>query len=207
MEFIRDNFFMIGDFLDIFLTIAFICLVFSILNVVKSVHIKIGENIEINPKRKKLKIKYFTTAPDLYPDLNDNFAYDYAACFDLLSNDEITIDPWKIGSVDTGLIFCLPFEYELQARPKSGLSKKGCHIELGTIDGDYRGKVFATIYNFSDEPIVIKRGQKVCQGRIDKLTFIPRYGDKFIKVKSVDDFDPELKCTSRGEKGFGSTGV
>lgn len=206
MDFIYENFYNIGDALDLLLTITFIYLVFCIISIIKNINIKIGNKIEINPK-KHLEIKYFTTAPDLYPDLNDNFAYDFAACFDLLSNNEVTIDPWKISSVDTGLIFCLPFEYELQARPKSGLSKKGCHIELGTIDGDYRGKVFATIYNFSDEPIVIKRGQKVCQGRIDKLSFIPRNGDKFIKVKSVDDFDPELKCTSRGDKGFGSTGV
>lgn len=206
MDFICENFYIIGDVLDLLLTVTFIYLIFCIVSIVKNINIKIGNRIEINPK-KHLEIKYYTTAPDLYPDLNDNFAYDYAACFDLLSNDEITIEPWKIGSVDTGLIFCLPFEYELQARPKSGLSKKGCHIELGTIDGDYRGKVFATIYNFSDEPIVIKRGQKVCQGRIDKLSFIPRNGDKFVKVKSVDDFDPELKCTSRGENGFGSSGV
>ena len=206
MDFICENFYIIGDILDVLLTVTFIYLIFCIVSTVKNINIKIGNRIEINPK-KHLEIKYYTTVPDLYPDLNDNFAYDYAACFDLLSNDEITIDPWKIGSVDTGLIFCLPFEYELQARPKSGLSKKGCHIELGTIDGDYRGKVFATIYNFSDEPIVIKRGQKVCQGRIDKLSFIPRNGDKFVKVKSVDDFDPELKCTSRGENGFGSSGV
>jgi len=207
MELIRDIFFVIRDFLDIFLTIAFICLVFYVLSVIKNIHIKIGENIEINPKRKKLKIKYFTTAPDLYPDLNDNFAYDYAACFDLLANEDITIEPRKIGSVDTGLIFCLPFDYELQARPKSGRSKNGCHVELGTIDGDYRGIVFATIYNFTDEQIVIKRGEKICQGRIDKLSFIPRNGDKFIRVKSTDDFDPELRNTSRGDKGFGSSGV
>ena len=206
MDFICENFYIIGDILDLLLTVTFIYLVFCIISIVKNINIKVGNKIEIKSK-KHLEIKYCTTAPDLYPDLNDNFAYDYAACFDLLSNDEIAINPWKIGSVDTGLIFCLPFEYELQARPKSGLSKKGCHIELGTIDGDYRGKVFATIYNFSDEPIVIKRGQKICQGRIDKLSFIPRNGDKFIKVKSVDDFDPELKCTSRGENGFGSSGV
>ena len=31
--------------------------------------------------------------------------------------------------------------------------------------------VFATIYNFTDKQIVIKRGEKICQGRIDKLSF------------------------------------
>ena len=205
MNFICENFYIIGDILDLLLTIAFIYLVFSIISSIKNINIKIGNRIEINPK-KHLEIKYYTSSPDLYPDLNKNFAYDYAACFDILANEDITIEPWKIGSVDTGLIFCLPFEYELQARPKSGKSKEGCHIELGTIDGDYRGVVFATIYNFTDQPITIKRGNKICQGRIDKLTFIPRNGDKFIRVNSVDEFDPDLKNTSRGDKGFGSTG-
>ena len=206
MDFICENFYVIGDVLDLLLTIAFIYLVFCIISSIKNINIKIGDKIEINPK-KHLEIKYYTTAPDLYPDLNNNFAYDFAACFDLLANEDITIEPRKIGSVDTGLIFCLPFDYELQARPKSGRSRKGCHVELGTIDGDYRGIVFATIYNFTDEQIIIKRGEKICQGRIDKLSFIPRNGDKFIRVNSTDEFDPELKNTSRGDKGFGSTGV
>ena len=206
MDFICENFHIIGDVLDLLLTITFIYLVFCIISTVKNINIKIGNKIEINPK-KHLEIKYYTTAPDLYPDLNNNFAYEYAACFDLLANEDITIEPRKIGSVNTGLIFCLPFDYELQARPKSGRSKEGCHVELGTIDGDYRGIIFATIYNFSDEQIVIKRGEKICQGRIDKLSFIPRNGDKFIKVKSIDEFDPELRNTSRGDKGFGSSGV
>lgn len=206
MEFICKNFYIISNILDLFLSVAFIYLVFCIISIIKNINIKIGNKIEINPK-KHLEIKYYTTAPDLYPDLNNNFAYDFAACFDLLANEDITIEPRKIGSVDTGLIFCLPFDYELQARPKSGRSKEGCHVELGTIDGDYRGIVFATIYNFTDEQIVIKRGEKICQGRIDKLSFIPRNGDKFIKVKSTDEFDPELKNTSRGDKGFGSSGI
>ena len=201
MELIHEVFLALSDFFDLLLTIAFIYLIFVIIAKIKSKDIKVKTK-----SNKCLEIKYCTTAPDLYPDLNKNFAYDYAACFDLLAAEDITIEPRKIGSVNTGLIFCLPFEYELQARPKSGKSREGCHVELGTIDGDYRGEVFATIYNFTDEPIEIKRGNKICQGRIDKLTFIPRNGDKFIKVNSVDNFDPELKHTSRGDKGFGSSG-
>ena len=200
MEFISNIFTIISVISNIVLIAIFLFLIINKIILSKDIVLK-------SDVKKRLEIKYFTTAPDLYPDLNDNFAYDYAACFDLLANEDITIEPRKIGSVDTGLIFCLPFDYELQARPKSGRSKDGCHVELGTIDGDYRGVVFATIYNFTDEQIVIKRGEKICQGRIDKLSFIPRNGDRFIKVKSTDEFDPELRNTSRGDKGFGSTGV
>lgn len=200
MNFISDIFIIIGTISNIVLIVIFLFLIIN--KVILSKYIVFKSDI-----KKHLKIKYCTTAPDLYPDLNKNFAYDYAACFDLLANEDITIEPRKIGSVDTGLIFCLPFDYELQARPKSGRSKDGCHVELGTIDGDYRGVVFATIYNFTDEQIVIKRGEKICQGRIDKLSFIPRNGDRFIKVKSTDEFDPKLKNTSRGDKGFGSSGI
>lgn len=200
MEFISNIFSIISVISNIVLIAIFLFLIINKIILSKDIVFK-------SDSKKHLEIKYFTTAPDLYPDLNDNFAYDYAACFDLLANEDITIEPRKIGSVNTGLIFCLPFDYELQARPKSGRSKEGCHVELGTIDGDYRGIVFATIYNFTDEQIVIKRGEKICQGRIDKLSFIPRNGDRFIKVKSTDEFDPELRNTSRGDKGFGSSGV
>ena len=164
------------------------------------------ERINKEKKRKSKKIKYYSTAPDIYPDLNKNFAYNYAACFDILAAQDMKIEPRSIGTIDTGLVFCLPFELELQVRPKSGRSKDGVHIELGTIDGDYRGNIFATIYNFTDDEINIKRGEKICQGRIDELTFMPFKGDKFIKVNSLDEFDPELKTTLRGSSGFGSSG-
>lgn len=200
MDFISKIFAIISIISNIVLITIFLILISNKIILSKDIVLK-------SDVKKHLEIKYYTTAPDLYPDLNKNFAYDYAACFDLLANEDITIEPRKIGSVDTGLVFCLPFDYELQARPKSGRSKKGCHVELGTIDGDYRGIVFATIYNFTDEQIVIKRGEKICQGRIDKLSFIPRNGDRFIKVESIDDFDPKLKNTSRGDKGFGSSGI
>lgn len=201
MELVHEGLLALNEFFDLLLTTAFIYLIFVVITKM------VNKDINIKTKSNKcLEIKYCTTAPDLYPDLNKNFAYDYAACFDLLAAEDITIEPRKIGSVNTGLIFCLPFEYELQVRPKSGKSREGCHVELGTIDGDYRGEVFATIYNFTDDSIMIKRGDKICQGRIDKLTFIPQNGDKFIKVDSIDDFDPELKDTSRGDKGFGSSG-
>lgn len=200
MDFISKIFAIISIISNIVLITIFLFLISNKIILSKDIVLK-------SDVKKHLEIKYYTTAPDLYPDLNKNFAYDYAACFDLLANEDVIIEPRKIGSVDTGLVFCLPFDYELQARPKSGRSKKGCHVELGTIDGDYRGIVFATIYNFTDEQIIIKRGEKICQGRIDKLSFIPRNGDKFIKVKSVNDFDPELRNTSRGDRGFGSSGV
>lgn len=202
MDFINKIYAIICIISNIVLIIIFLFLISN--KIILSKDMVLKTNIK---NKKHLEIKYYTTAPDLYPDLNDNFAYDYAACFDLLANEDILIEPRKIGSVDTGLVFCLPFDYELQARPKSGRSKKGCHVELGTIDGDYRGIVFATIYNFTDEQIIIKRGEKICQGRIDKLSFIPRNGDKFIKVKSVNDFDPELRNTFRGDRGFGSSGI
>ena len=74
MEFICKIFYTIGDILDLFLTIAFIYLVFCIVSIIKNINIKISNKFEINSK-KHLEIKYYTTAPDLYPDLNNSFAF------------------------------------------------------------------------------------------------------------------------------------
>ncbi len=56
---------------------------------------------------------------------------------------EITIPKGKIILVTTNLSVEIPFGYELQVRPRSGLAAKhgiGILNSPGTIDSDYRGE-------------------------------------------------------------------
>ena len=153
-------------------------------------------------------IKYYSRDKNLHQNLNENFAYDYASCFDIQSaEDKIVIEPGKSRTIKTGLYFCLPFDLELQIRPKSGISKKQVEVCLGTVDGDYRGEIGVTIYNLSDEPYTIEYGDKIAQCHIAKITFNPSLGDKFTRVDSLLDFPPELREAKRGENGFGSSGI
>lgn len=80
--------------------------------------------------------------------------------------------------------------------PRSGLSLKyGIHIGAGVIDSDYRGNVGVLLFNLSDTPFYVNKGDRIAQLVIKKY--------EKVKVEEVE----ELEDSSRGQGGFGSTGV
>ena len=120
---------------------------------------------------------------------------DLCAC---LGNDTLVIDPHKWAMVPTGIAIALPVGFEAQVRPRSGLAaKKGITVlnSPGTVDSDYRGEVRVILINHSDEPFVIKDGDRIAQ------MVIARHESACFEV--VDSLDE----TERGAGGFGSTGV
>ena len=103
---------------------------------------------------------------------------------------------WKL--VPTGLAIAIPEGYEGQVRPRSGLALKhgiGLLNAPGTIDADYRGEVGIILFNFSDQPFVIHRGDRIAQ-----LVFAKLEKAKFVKIDVLSE-------TARGAGGFGHTGV
>ena len=85
--------------------------------------------------------------------------------------------------------------YWLQIMPRSGLGfKKGLQPHLGVIDNQYRGDLAVKLYNFSDNPASIKKGDRIAQLVIHKLN----QGN----FELVDD----ISSTDRGDRGFGSSG-
>src|SRR5438045_2161088 len=52
--------------------------------------------------------------------------------------------------VPTGLALETPAGFDVQVRPRSGLSLKGVGVAFGTIDPDYRGEVLVTMWTFGD---------------------------------------------------------
>lgn len=88
----------------------------------------------------------------------------------------------------------LPCDYEAVIRPRSGLSKEGIDISVGTIDTNYRGEVMACVCNTLDEDFRIEEGDRICQLAIRKTPMI--------EWEIVD----ELSETERGANGFGSSG-
>jgi dUTP pyrophosphatase len=103
---------------------------------------------------------------------------------------------WKL--VPTGIAIAIPEGYEGQVRPRSGLSLKfgiGMLNAPGTIDADYRGEVGVILFNFSDKPFTVRRGDRIAQ-----LVFSKIEKAKFVKVDSLSE-------TTRGAGGFGHTGV
>lgn len=121
---------------------------------------------------------------------------DVKAC--LPERGVMTIAPGKRVLVPTGLAFEIPPGFEIQVRPRSGLSLKTPLLVVnapGTIDADYRGEVQIIIGNMGSEPFEIEHGLRLAQ-----LVLSPVWQAKFIEVKDLSD-------TARGAGGFGSTGV
>ena len=92
----------------------------------------------------------------------------------------------------------LPIGYEAQVRPRSGLAaKKGITVlnAPGTIDADYRGEIGVILVNLSNEDFTIENGERIAQ-----LVIAKHERAELIEVET-------LTQTSRGEGGFGSTGI
>jgi dUTP pyrophosphatase len=110
----------------------------------------------------------------------------------------VIIEPMQRLLIPTGLIFEIPYGYEIQIRPRSGLAYKFGITVLnapGTIDADYRGEVGIILINLSNDPFTINRGERIAQA-----VFARVQSPNFFERKSLSD-------TSRGSGGFGHTGV
>ena len=110
----------------------------------------------------------------------------------------ITLNPGQRNLIPTGLKIALPHGYEAQVRPRSGLAYKHGITVLnspGTIDADYRGDVGVILINHGSESFTIENGERIAQLIIAK----------FVQIEWDEVND--LSITSRGEDGFGSTGV
>ena len=113
-------------------------------------------------------------------------------------NRKIIISPRKAEMIPTGIAISVPFGYEAQIRPRSGLAAKNGITVLnspGTIDSDYRGEILVMLINHSNKDFKILRGMRIAQMVISKI-------EQFNLI-SVD----ELDTTYRGKDGFGSTGI
>lgn len=120
-----------------------------------------------------------------------------AAGFDLAASSRVVIEPGETKIVPTGLVFEVPQGWELQVRPRSGLSyKTGLRVtnSPGTVDSDYRGEVGVIIQNTGDTVAIIETYDRIAQGVI-----CPIIQAEFEEVENVSE-------TQRGDGAFGSTG-
>ena len=129
------------------------------------------------------------------------YAHPTDAGADVCAVEETKIEPGETKIVKTGIAVAIPVGYEIQVRPRSGLSlKSGLRIANapGTIDTDYRGEIGIIMTNTGDIPYVIDKGMKIAQLVISQ---VPRI--KWDEVETIE----ALGTTERGEGGFGSTGT
>ena len=89
----------------------------------------------------------------------------------------------------------IPCGYFGKIYPRSSLLKKHfVSCDAGVIDSDFCGTVLILMINNSNDPILIKPGQRIAQIVFHK---------KEVVFKNVNC----LSSTERGAGGFGSTGI
>lgn len=146
-----------------------------------------------------LELKYILS-PEFIDSYEIKTAYKHDAGFDLKADlpETISLRQGEYALIPTGLKIAIPVGYEGQVRPRSGLAAKhGISVvnSPGTIDSEYRGEVKVILINHGSKTIVISPEDKIAQ-----LVICPIPKVNFKKVT-------QLPPSSRGEKGFGSSGV
>ncbi len=113
-------------------------------------------------------------------------------------DEPVVLQPGERRRISTGIRIALPPGYEAQIRPRSGLADRfGLSMvnTPGTIDSDYRGVVQVILINLGQEPVTIRRGDRIAQMVIAPV------------VHAVWQEVAQLPATERAEGGFGSTGI
>ena len=109
----------------------------------------------------------------------------------------LQLEPGARALVPTGLAMALPPGFEAQVRPRSGLAARHgitCLNSPGTIDSDYRGEIQVLLINLGQEPVEIRRGDRIAQ-----IVVAPVSQAHWTETEALDE-------TPRGVGGFGSTG-
>ena len=149
-------------------------------------------DLALNP-RERIGVKIQLINPDAQI---PKYAHDSDAGADIFAVEEVSLPPHTTKVIPTGIKIAIPAGYEIQIRPRSGLSLKTplrVANAPGTIDANYRGEVGVIIENTGNLTQVIKKGDKIAQMLIAPTPMI-----RWEQVETLDE-------TDRGGNGFGST--
>jgi dUTP pyrophosphatase len=117
------------------------------------------------------------------------------AGLDLFAVADRDLAPGEVFAVPTGIQVAVPPGHVGLVWDKSGISLNRVHRLAGVIDAGYRGEVQVVMINLGGTPFAIRKGMKIAQVLVQPVTSV-----------TVVESD-ELDDTSRGQGGFGSTGL
>ena len=110
----------------------------------------------------------------------------------------VQLAPGERRLIPTGLALEIPYGWEGQVRPRSGLALRyGVTVANapGTIDSDYRGEVCVILLNLGQDTFTVERGDRIAQ-----LILAPVSCVTWEEVEDLED-------SHRSDGGFGSTGT
>ena len=141
------------------------------------------------------RISFKKTHPDaVLPASNNSDVTLGDSGYDLVAVEDTSIS--RCGVVPVGLTLAhIEPGFWFRIEPRSGLGFKH-HIQphLGVIDNEYRGDLGVKLYNFGTKQYEVKKGDRIAQLVVYRL------------FKPVMEWADEVEETSRGDKGFGSSG-
>jgi len=112
----------------------------------------------------------------------------------------VTLKPFEIALIPTGIYVDIPDNYEFQIRARSGTAfKKGITLIncIGTIDDDYTDEIKIAVINLSGKEQIIEPKERIAQMvlmKVEKLLWE--------QVDSPEEFNSKDRTG-----GFGSTGT
>lgn len=137
-----------------------------------------------------------------------------AGALDLYAAENVTLAPGERRVVMTGVKVEIPPGFAGWVKSRSGLCRKGWTVDGGLVDSDYRGEIGVQCWNVNkgewwfdhetkagggngppDRHWTIAKGERIAQ-----LVLLP------VAMATVVVVD-ELSDTTRGEGGFGSSGM
>lgn len=137
------------------------------------------------------KIEIVRVAPDA---VLPTRAHPDDAGLDLYNLDDVLLEPGEGKVVKTGIALALPAGHVGLVADRSSLGKRGIKTAGGVIDAGYRGEIHIVLWNISPASVQLKRGERIAQ-----LLILPVATPAVFEVSELDE-------TSRGTKGFGSSG-
>ncbi|SDN49175.1 dUTP pyrophosphatase [Desulfonauticus submarinus] len=151
-----------------------------------------------SPQKIPVKIKFLSS---ILHSLNLDYATSFSAGLDLracFKENQLTFKPRERKKIPTGIaIEILEPSIAGFVFSRSGLgTKQGLVITqgVGVIDPDYRGEIFVSLLNISEEDQTIIQGERIAQ-----LIFLPFFQAQIIPTDN-------LSYSTRGNGGFGHTG-
>ena len=119
-----------------------------------------------------------------------------AAGLDIRSAEETQIEPGERKLISTQLQIMIPPGHYGRIAPRSGIAlHQQIDVCAGVIDSDYRGEIKILLHNHGTNIFYIRQGDRVAQLICERISF-PILAEV-----------PVLPNTTRGEKGFGSSGI
>lgn len=139
-----------------------------------------------------LRVKIKKNHPDA---ILPKYAHGGDAGIDLFSNEDFELKNNVRDAVPTGISVEIPKGYVGLIWDKSGIAtKEGIKTIGGVIDSTFRGELKIAVINLSGKTYKFLKGHKIAQMLVQKI--------ESVEIIEVD----KLSDTTRGDKGYGSSG-